>query len=131
MKVAGADVWKGKWIVVVLDRDRFHTAFVASSFDRALDPLSDIVVIGVDIPIGLPKPGERRPADQMVRAWVGPRWQSVFMTPSLDMLEAPSQTIANERAAADGRALISAQAYGLRRHILEVQPAAARDERVF
>jgi predicted RNase H-like nuclease len=131
MRVAGADVWKGKWVIVVLDDGSFCDAFVANGFDAALERLADVLVIGVDIPIGLPAPGERREADRIARAWVGPRWQSVFMTPSLDMLEAPSQSVANQRATADGRELISAQAYGLRHRILEVQPIAVRDARVF
>jgi predicted RNase H-like nuclease len=131
MKVAGADVWKGKWVVVLLDDRRFDGAFVAPTFDLAVERLSDVAVVGVDIPIGLPESGERRASDAMARAWVGPRWQSVFTTPSADMLEAPSQAVANQRAAARGHALISAQAYGLRKHILEVQPVAALDPRVF
>jgi len=130
MKVAGIDIWKGKWVVVVLDDGRFETAFVAPTIAAALPTLANATAIGIDVPIGLPDPGQRRPADQMARAFVGPRWQSVFMTPSLDMLEAPSLVAANNRAAQEGRERMSAQVFGLRHAILEVQPVAATDMRV-
>jgi predicted RNase H-like nuclease len=131
VKVAGADVWKGRWVVVVLDDGRFDEAFVAESVRTAAEGLADAAVIGVDIPIGLPGTGERRPADVLARAYVGPRWQSVFMTPSLDLLSTPTIAEANVLAAADGRPKVSAQTYALRRHILEVDPVARDDGRVF
>jgi predicted RNase H-like nuclease len=130
MKAAGIDIWKGKWVVVVLDDGRFEAAFVAPTIGAALPGLADAAAIGIDVPIGLPEPGQRRPADQMARAFVGPRWQSVFMTPSLDMLEAPSLAAANHRAAEEGRERMSAQVFGLRHAILEVRPMAVADTRV-
>jgi len=130
MKAAGIDIWKGKWVVVVLDEGRFESAFVVPTIAAALPMLADAAAIGIDVPIGLPEPGRRRPADQMARAFVGPRWQSVFTTPSLDMLEAPSLAAANDRAAEDGRERMSAQVFGLRHAILEVQPVAVADIRV-
>jgi predicted RNase H-like nuclease len=62
MRVAGADVWKGRWVVVVLHSGQFHRAFVADSIEEPVTELADAVVIGVDMPIGLPDAGERRPA---------------------------------------------------------------------
>jgi predicted RNase H-like nuclease len=60
MRVAGADVWKGKWIVVVLDDGRFVRAFVAPDIVAAVGELDDCVAIGVDMPIGLPPAGVPR-----------------------------------------------------------------------
>jgi predicted RNase H-like nuclease len=130
MKVAGADVWKGQWVVVVLDDGLFDTVFLVGAIDVALDRVPEAVVIAIDMPIGLPDPGERRAADQLARTYVGPRWQSVFMTPSLDLLEAETHAKANQLAVAEGRDGISAQAYALRTMIRQVQPVAAHDHRV-
>jgi len=41
MEVAGADVWKGQWIVVVLADGRFHRAFVAKTIEAAIDHFRD------------------------------------------------------------------------------------------
>jgi hypothetical protein len=54
MRVAGADVWKGKWVVVVLDDGLFTRAFVESTLEGAVGELSDAMAIGIDMPIGLP-----------------------------------------------------------------------------
>ena len=131
MEVAGADVWKGQWIVVVLADGRFHRAFVAKTIEAAIDQVPNAAAVGIDMPIGLPEPGKKRPADEMARALVGPRWQSVFMTPSLDLLEAETHAQANELAVGAGRDGISAQAYALRKLILQVQPVARRDSRAY
>ena len=63
MKVAGADVWKGQWVVVVLEDGHFDRAFVAPTIEAAVGNLPDATAIGVDMPIGLPDPGCRRQAD--------------------------------------------------------------------
>lgn len=132
MRVAGADVWRGRWVVVVLDRGRLERCIVASSIVGALGDLGgDVAVVGVDMPIGLPEPGEVRAADLLARRYVGRRWPSVFLTPPLDLLEAPSLARANEVARAGNRRGISAQAYALRERILELRPVAARDVRLF
>jgi predicted RNase H-like nuclease len=130
MEVAGIDIWKGRWAVVVLSEGRFQRAFVAPTIQEAVAQLPRAAAIGVDIPIGLPMPGDRRPADEMARAYVGPRWQSVFMTPSLDLLEAGTHARANQIALAEGRRGISAQTYALRGMILQVKPVAEGDERI-
>jgi predicted RNase H-like nuclease len=131
MKVAGADVWKGQWVVVVLEDGHFDRAFVAPTIEAAIDNLPDATAIGVDMPIGLPNPGCRRPADELARSYIGPRWQSVFMTPCLSLLQSPSLGEANQRATAEGWKRISAQAFALRKLILQVQPVADRDTRLF
>ena len=128
--MAGADVWKGQWLVSVLDGGSFESAFVAPTIEAALEHLGDAAAIGVDVPIGLPAPGRPREADLLARAYIGPRWPSVFITPSTDLIEADTLALANELARADSRPGVSAQAYALRKHIRQVGPVAARDERV-
>ena len=131
MMAVGADIWKGRWMVVALLDGQFASARVASSLDAVREYLADAAVIGIDVPIGLPSPGERRESDRLTRAYIGPRWPSLFSTPSIDLLEAPSHAKANELARAQGRRGISAQAYGLRAAILEVQVVARTDERMY
>jgi predicted RNase H-like nuclease len=118
-------------VVVVLDDGRFYGAFVGEDMRAVVEVLEDAAVIGVDIPIGLPEPGARRTADELARAYIGPRWQSVFMTPSLEMLSADTLAQANLIAASGGRAKVSAHTYALRNHILEVDPVARDDGRLF
>jgi predicted RNase H-like nuclease len=79
-------------------------------------PLS---VVGIDMPIGLADSGLRR-ADLLARAAVGPRWQSVFMTPVRSALETDDYALAlaeNRRCGGGG---ISRQAFGLRAKIGQV-----------
>lgn len=127
---AGADVWRGRWIVVVLGDGRFERAFLAADLAEVVGELPDVAAIGVDIPIGLPDAGGERLADGQARRYVGPRWQSVFVTPSLAALQAPSLAAANRVACAEGSPGVSAQTYALRTHILRAAPVAAGDQRV-
>jgi predicted RNase H-like nuclease len=131
MIVAGADVWKGKWVIVALDDGRFLEASVAPTIELAIQRVPDAVTVGVDMPIGLPEAGQKRPADAQAREFVGPRWNSVFTTPSRDLLEASSHKVANELARADGRDGITIQAYGLGPLVFQVEPVAERDSRLY
>jgi predicted RNase H-like nuclease len=131
VKVAGADVWKGKWVVVVLDVGHFSRAFVASSISDAVSQLADCVAIGVDMPIGLPTGGESRPADSEARIFVGPRRSSVFSTPPAELMNCRSVAEANTLTKSNGWPGISAQAFSLKKQILAVQPLAEADERIW
>jgi len=131
VRVAGADVWKGKWVVVVLDDGRFTGAFVAPTIDEAVADLADCAAIAVDMPIGLPSAGVSRAADGEARVFVGPRRNSVFTTPPADLLECASAAEANTLATSEGWPGISSQAFSLKKQILAVQPLAEADERVW
>lgn len=127
LRAAGVDLAGGGLAVVVLEEDRLVDAFRCETFAEAL--LVDAEVVGVDIPIGIPDAGTR-PADEAARRFVGPRASSVFTTPLRRVLEA--ETYADARAVATeltGKS-ISAQAYALRRRILELDEYAHADERV-
>jgi predicted RNase H-like nuclease len=127
LRVAGVDLARGRLAVVVLEGTRVVEAFRCETFAEAL--LVDATVVAVDVPIGIPEAGAR-PADEAARRFVGPRAASVFPTPVRAVLEAA--TYADARAVATkltGRS-ISAQAYALRRRILEVDEHAHADERV-
>jgi predicted RNase H-like nuclease len=78
-----------------------------------------VVVVGVDMPIGLPDDGARQ-ADRQAAADLGARRSSVFLTPVRAALEAATHAeavIVNRAATGAG---VSIQAYGLRHKILEV-----------
>ena len=120
-RVLGVDACKAGWVGVVL-RDGGATVHVAKTIAALVaDAEQDghLTVIGIDIPIGLPDTG-RRAADVLAYQLVGPRRSSVFMTPVRAALEAGSHAAAvhvNREQAGEG---ISAQVYGLRSKILEV-----------
>jgi len=119
----GVDAARGGWIAVALDNGRFADAALERRFPAVLERFPDAVVIGVDVPIGLPAVGSRRRADVEARSVVGGRRASVFFTPPREALE--SATYKEARALAPGT---SAQGWALRASILDVD--RVRDERV-
>jgi predicted RNase H-like nuclease len=125
--VAGADLARGGWAVVVLDENRVVEAFRYESFAEAL--LADARVVAADIPIGIPDEGVRA-ADVAARRFVGPRASSVFVTPVRPVLEAVTYADARRVALERTGKSISAQSYALRRRILEVDDYVREDERV-
>jgi len=130
LRVAGADIWKGRWVIVVLENGRFELALVAMSLQEVFQyELEDAAIIGVDVPIGLPRLGQRRLADQLARDYVGPRWPSVFPAPPEAMVRAASYSEAMALSPREGPK-ISAQAFALRKAILEVQTLALSDGRI-
>lgn len=124
MVVAGVDGYRRGWIAVELRDGRFADAAVFASFEELTRRLAEAAVVAVDIPIGLPETGTR-PADAAARTYLRPRSSAVFTTPVRAALEAPDYAAA--RAVAPST---SSQAYALGRKILEVDVAAAVDERV-
>jgi predicted RNase H-like nuclease/predicted enzyme related to lactoylglutathione lyase len=127
LRVAGVDLARGALAVVVLEENRVVEAFRCDTFADAL--LVDAEVIGVDLPIGIPENGPR-PADQAARRFVGPRGSSVFATPLRRVLEAETYEQARLVATELTGKSISAQAYALRRRILELDEYASDDPRV-
>jgi predicted RNase H-like nuclease len=109
------------WVGVLLVGERVE-AYAARRIEDLVTGAElggPVEVVAIDIPIGLPDRGRRR-ADELARAEIGPRWASVFMTPVRAALEAGSHADAvaiNRRLAGEG---ISAQAYGLRTKLLQV-----------
>ena len=131
MIVAGADVWKGKWVVIILNDGHFSRGFVAATFAEVVENLDEASIIGVDIPIGLPTGADRRASDTEARAFVGSRRSSVFFTPSAELLDCASAAEANELARRLNIPGISAQTFALKKQILAVQPFAEQDDRIY
>ncbi|MCT8973555.1 DUF429 domain-containing protein [Microbaculum marinisediminis] len=84
--VAGVDGCPGGWIAVLLDTSDTDGPRVAvrPRFSDVLDLPEDPVVIGVDMPIGLPDRlvGAGRACEIAVRRHLGPRQSSVFSIPA-------------------------------------------------
>ena len=122
--VLGVDGWKGAWVAARVDG-----AAVSWRHGRFADLLDDeAAVVAVDIPVGLTHSG-RRDCDLAARAVLGSAASRVFLTPPRYALEAESQADANALLRAAGEPAVSAQTWGLRRAILEVD-ANASDPRV-
>lgn len=115
MIAAGLDACPGGWACVVLGDGRYREAWVPASAEAALRRWPEAGVFGVDIPIGLPESGTRR-ADIAARAFIGPRWQSVWLTPPRRLLDLPW-------SAGLG---VSRQAHGMGRRIREIETVADR-----
>jgi predicted RNase H-like nuclease len=120
-RVLGVDACKAGWVGVVL-HDGAATVHVAATIAALVSDVEmdgHLAVIGIDIPIGLPDTG-RRQADVLAYKLAGPRRSSVFMTPVRAALEAGNHAAAvavNKERAGEG---VSAQVYGLRSKIFEV-----------
>src|SRR3954470_2381576 len=125
--VIGVDWYKAGWVAVVLDPD--PRVVVERDLAALIAGVDGVACVGVDMPIGLPE--TTRKADTAAREFVGPRRNSVFMTPPAPVLAAGSYAEANELAAAllDGKK-ISQQAWALRANIAAVAAVADEDARV-
>lgn len=133
--VLGVDGAKGGWVGALLpvtgrgavrwvDARDIGTLVGRATDAAAAGGTGGVGVVAVDIPIGLPDTGRRR-ADGLARARLGARRSSVFPTPVRDAVLAPTyadaRRVSVERT---GGVSLSAQAYGLRRAILDVDAYA-------
>ncbi|MGO0576829.1 TIGR00725 family protein [Ornithinimicrobium panacihumi] len=123
--VLGADGSRGGWVGALLPISGTGEVRLVSApdirtlVDRATQQAT-LAAVGIDTPIGLPETGPRR-ADQLARQRLGHKASSVFNTPVRDALSA--ETYAEARAISverTGGTSLSAQSYGLRRAILDV-----------
>jgi predicted RNase H-like nuclease len=126
--VMGVDWYKAGWVAVVLQPGQ--RVLVGTDLAALIGRVDGVACVGVDMPIGLPTDGTRA-SDREARAFVGPRRNSVFMTPPAPVLAAGSYAEANALAAAlPGGKRISQQAWALRTNIAAVGAVAERDARV-
>ena len=120
-RVLGVDACGKGWIGVAIGLDAADAYFGVTIRELValVEVDGEIDVVAIDIPIGLPDEG-RRQADVLARPAVGPRWQSVFMTPVRAALlthDHSAAVVVNHDLAGKG---ISQQAFGLRTKILEI-----------
>jgi len=127
-RVLGVDGCRGGWVAVALPGSTgggtgpgpvAYTAATIAAVVAAASADGPLRAVAIDIPIGLPDTDVRE-ADRLVRAELGPRRSSVFVTPVRAALACPSHAEAvrvNRSRAGTG---ISVQAYQLRDRILDV-----------
>jgi predicted RNase H-like nuclease len=123
MLALGVDATRTGWVAIALEDGRFAASALEPSFEDLLARFPHAAAIGVDIPIGLPEEG-RRECDVLARLALGPRRNSVFLTPPRRALETESYAEARRVWPS-----LSAQAFALRAKILEVEGHTA-DERI-
>ena len=117
-RVVGVDACRKGWIGIADDLKAYFGVTIGELVERASVDGAPVVV-GVDIPIGLPTTSARQ-ADVLARRLVGKRSSSVFATPVREALLAATHAEAsalNVRATGKG---LSQQAYALARKILDV-----------
>lgn len=122
--VAGVDAAGDGWAVAITSVK--HASPVRFSVWRSLDSLwaharsSDVLIVGVDMPVGLPGL-ELRTAEIEARELLGPRRSSIFWSPPLCTLDSSDHAEANRLSRElTGRGL-SAQGFALMPKIREVR----------
>lgn len=118
LDVLGVDGARRGWLTIRLSGGTFSGAQSFEKFADLVRAFPRAVVIGVDIPIGLPARG-RRKADELARKKIRPLHNSVFFAPPRPALEAEHFAEAVEIARSLDSSL-SRQSYALRSKILEV-----------
>jgi predicted RNase H-like nuclease len=117
--VTGVDGCAGGWVAVTLSRDRSPAVQATVAVGAALDALPLAAVTGIDMPIGLLASGWRD-ADLLARRALGRRAVTVFAIPPRPVWECPTYAEANRTCRELTGKGLSAQAWGLRQKIFEV-----------
>ena len=119
MRVTGVDGCRNGWVAVDLDDDGLLAGVrLGPALDALLAGAPAGHVVGIDMPLGLLADGWRA-ADREAAVLLGPRRSSVFAIAPGPVWQEVSYQAANDRCRAlTGRGL-SAQAWGLRRKLLE------------
>lgn len=126
--VAGVDGVRGGWVMAVTEVADGST--VEFSAWGGLEGLwaeartRDLLVVGFDMPVGLPG-AERRTADVAARELLGARRSSLFWTPPLCTLDAADHAEANLRSREQTERGLSAQTFALMPKIRELRTALA------
>lgn len=118
MRVTGVDGCRNGWVAVDLDGGQFAGVRLAPSLAALLCDATGGQVVAVDMPLGLLAEGWRA-ADREARGLLGPRRSSVFAIPPRPVWQELSYAAANERCRGLTGHGLSAQAWGLRRKLLE------------
>jgi predicted RNase H-like nuclease len=124
-RVLGVDGCRTGWVGISVHDGRVeaHHGTTIEVVIASAATGGDLGCVAVDIPIGLPDRG-RRHGDVLARRALGPRWQSLFITPVRPALLADDFAAAvalNRELAAEG---LSRQAFALRTKVLEVDALA-------
>ena len=122
--VAGVDGCPGGWIAALVDLPTLDVRWSRVPDARGVvDLLDEADVVGIDIPIGLPEPGQVRACDLLTRAELRERRSCVYPAPSRAVLAEPEFRAANvvsRRVAGVG---ISKQAFFIGARIVDLDVA--------
>ncbi len=113
--VAGADGCRGGWVVATAAlTGRAVTVEATESLAATVDAIhrGTLVVLGVDMPIGLPDHPPRA-ADLAARALLSPRGSTVFPTPPRSLVAAANYAEANARSKAEFGTGLTKQSFNL------------------
>jgi predicted RNase H-like nuclease len=125
--VIGIDARPKGWVAVALG-DGDPVVASAGQLSELIDRFTEATVVAIDMPIGFSE--GVRPCDLDARSFVGPRRNSVFMTPPEDVLYAPTYPEANALSRAKGLGGISKQAFALAVNVRRVAELVETDQRV-
>jgi predicted RNase H-like nuclease len=121
--VLGVDGCPGGWVGVLLAPGARPAALTSRSIGALVELAREsapVAVVGIDIPIGLPDHGARQ-ADVLARRALPGKGSSVFPTPTRSAYAAATYDEARAtNVAVTGGTSLSAQAWGLRTKVLEV-----------
>ncbi len=136
---AGVDGCRGGWIAAMafdMDREALKTrVHLFKSIADVCDWHADYgsVVVGIDVPIGLPELVGLRPCDREARKRLGPRWMSVFEVPDRELFghdfETAREIVYARRGADPGRkfTVLTQQAIAMMPRIAEVDHIISRE----
>lgn len=133
LPVLGVDGCSGGWVGVLLQPDRppsvHHAGRIGALVEQVRESAAPVVV-GVDIPLGLPDEGVRS-ADTLARRELRGKASSIFTTLTRTAYQAPDYAAARAAnlAATGGAHSASAQAWALRAKILEADDWLRADPR--
>lgn len=117
--IAGVDGYKGGWIAAIRGNDS-KTHFECFPTFSDLAKRTDLDLMVIDIPIGLPQPGTSRRADVEARKLLGLRGCCVFSAPLRGLLDCDTYDQASkERHDLEEKGL-STQAWSIVRKVKEV-----------
>lgn len=129
--VAGVDGVRGGWVMAVTavaDGSTVEFSLWDTLGNLWAEAMArDLLVVGFDMPVGLPG-AERRTADVAARELLGARRSSLFWTPPLCTLDAPDHAEANLRSRRRTERGLSAQTFALMPKIRELRTALAPED---
>lgn len=127
LPAAGIDACLRGWVAVLVNSDGL-TVMTERALPDLIERCGSADIIGIDMPIGLTD--APRDCDVEARPFVGPRRNSVFMTPPADVILAETYEEANALARKRYGYGISRQAYALSPNIRIVERIASLDQRL-
>ena len=120
MRVAGADIAAGSWLVVWIEDGSILGHELVETLVGRLGAAS---AVAVDVPLDLPTTRIGRPAEDEARRLLGPRSSTIFPSLPLELYEGEYSAASREEARARYGRAFSKQAWNLRGAVLDARAA--------